>query len=318
MPDDICSVTKRDKPPLPSRAAVVNSALRDGANLLRVRQWPKNALVFAPLILSPGAGSIALIDSIVLYFGFCFLASSVYIINDIADAESDRAHPKKKYRPIASGAISPTIALRMMASLLLLAIMLGALLPISAGFMMISYLLLNILYSFYLKKIPIIEIFCVAAGFVVRVFVGTEVVGLAVSHELMAFVFFFCAFISVGKRRQEIILSQAADPNAKHRVVLQHYNLAFLDSLLSATVISSGIFFWLHVIDLIRSSTGSAALFTCLSALSVTALIFRYLQGIYVESTGDNPVDFFIRDPFTLLSGLTAAAFYWLSISPFV
>jgi len=318
MADDICSATKSDQPPLPSRASSFSAALRDGANLLRVRQWPKNALVFAPLILSPGAGSIALIDSIILFLGFCFVASTVYIINDIADAESDRTHPSKMNRPIASGAISPGKGLRMMALLLLLAIMLGSFLPISASLMMISYLLLNILYSFYLKKIPIIEIFCVAFGFVIRVFVGTEVVGLAVSHELMAFVFFFCAFISVGKRRQEISMAQVADSNAKRRAVLRHYNLAFLDSMLSVTVVTSGIFFWLHVIDLIRDLTGSAALFTCLSALSVTALIFRYLQGIYVESSGDNPVDFLMKDPFTVLSGLTAAAFYWLSISPFV
>jgi len=113
-------------------------------------------------------------------------------------------------------------------------------------------------------------------------------------------------------------MAQVADSNAKRRAVLRHYNLAFLDSMLSVTVVTSGIFFWLHVIDLIRDLTGSAALFTCLSALSVTALIFRYLQGIYVESSGDNPVDFLMKDPFTVLSGLTAAAFYWLSISPFV
>lgn len=317
MANDSYTVPNCDQSQSPPRSTGLYAVLREVMNLMRIRQWPKNALVFAPLILSPGAGTTAFVDSIILFFVFCGLASVVYIINDIADAEGDRSHPTKSKRPIASGAISPTVGLLLVATLLLLVIMLASFLPNSASLMMAGYLSLNILYSFRLKRIAILEIFCVAAGFVIRVFVGTEVVGLAVSHELIAFVFFFCSFISIGKRRREITLAETGAVAAKQRSVLQYYNLAFLDSLLSVTVITSGIFFWLHVISLIQDSSRPAALFTCLSALCVTALIFRYLQSIYVESSGDNPVDFFVRDPFTLSSALLAGAFYWLSISPF-
>lgn len=318
MANDSYTVPNHDHSRLPPRATRLPAMLREVSNLMRIRQWPKNALVFVPLILSPGAGTGAFIDSIILFFAFCGLASVVYVINDIADAEGDRSHPTKSSRPIASGAISPIAGLFLVALLLILVVALASLLPNSANFMMVGYLALNISYSFRLKRVAIVEIFCVAAGFVIRVFVGAEVAGLTISHELIAFVFFFCAFVSIGKRRREINLAEKAVSVAKHRAVLQHYNLAFLDSLLSVTVITSGVFFWLHIIDLIHLSSRPSALFTCLSALSVTALIFRYLQAIYVESSGDNPADFFVRDPFTLLSALLGGTFYWLSISTFV
>lgn len=286
---------------------------REVVNLMRVRQWPKNGLVFFPLILAPSGNLQDYQSSLILFLAFSCLASIVYIINDILDAKADRLHPTKCNRPIARGTISPLggggIALVLAGCVAQLALYL----PPTALWLMAGYLVLNVLYSLRIKHIGILEIFCVALGFVIRVFAGAEVVNMTISAEFFAFVFFFCSFVSVGKRRRELTQT---DEKKTHRAVLQHYNLAFLDSLVSVTIVMSGIFFWLHVIGIAQWASRPEALLDCLSALCVTAIMFRYLQAVYVEASGGSPVSFLMRDPFVLLCAFASLTLYWLSISP--
>lgn len=290
-----------------------SAPLREIVNLIRVRQWPKNGLVFFPLLLAPTAGHHAYEDSLFLFLAFSCLASIVYVINDLMDAESDRLHPTKRFRPLASGTISPIGGAWIIAALAAMLAGLATQLPTSALIMMGGYLTLNILYSVRLKQVPILEIFCVAMGFVIRVFAGAEVVDLAMSIELIVFVFFFCTFISIGKRRREFI--QASENGALHRKVLDHYNLAFIDVLLTATMAMAGLFLWMHVLVIVHTIVLSKALLLCLSALCITAIMFRYLQAVFVEAGGGSPVAFLFRDTFCLVSAACSIGLYWLCMS---
>ena len=182
--------------------------MKTAIKLLRVKQWVKNVFVFLPAFFG---GVFFEVDSITLllgFFAFSLLASSIYIINDLKDAESDKRHPKKRNRPIASGKIKPLQAL-IIAAILFLASGFTAtfFLPSSSWFILALYFTVNVLYSFYLKHLAIVDLILVASGFVFRIIVGSLIASVQLSYWLLLMTFLFSLFIVIAKRRDDCISS---------------------------------------------------------------------------------------------------------------
>lgn len=282
----------------------------DFIRLLRPKQWVKNVFVLLPAFFG---GAIQMDNLQILLFGFivfCLVASSIYIINDWRDITEDRLHPIKRNRPLASGAISIKLALSAAAILLVGACSISYfLLPIEFLLVVMLYFFINLLYSGGLKKISIIDLFIVSAGFVLRVVAGAEIVDVELSFWLMLMTFLFSMFIVVGKRRDDF---RDGPENAfQLRSVNKHYNKFFLDNtvvLLSSLLIVCYIMYT-YFSDYFESSIYLALLSTVL----VTMGLLRYLQALFVEDRGGSPTEFAFRDRFTQVVVLL-----WLMVFAFL
>jgi len=206
---------------------------------LRPHQWVKNIFVFAALLFARGSTGTLLVGRMddverVLYAfaAFCLGASAIYLINDVMDRESDRAHPEKRQRPIASGRVSVPVAVTLSALCAVGALLLarqaqGA--PIPVWPLVLGYMCLNFLYSVKLKHIVLVDVFCIATGFLLRVLAGALAVPAAISHWLLLCTLFLALFLALCKRRAELAL--LGDGSGAHRAILKEYDLGFLDQM---------------------------------------------------------------------------------------
>jgi decaprenyl-phosphate phosphoribosyltransferase len=171
----------------------------------RINNWIKNLLVFSALLFSKNLlHPFLFLNTLYVFIIFCFLSSSIYLLNDIIDIKNDRRHPFKKERPIASGLIS--IKLALITAICLLAVILPAsfLLNKNLGLLVAAYIVINILYSFFVKKIVILDVFFLSTGFIIRVFAGGAVIGIFPSYWLMLCIFFLSLFLGFAKRNYEL------------------------------------------------------------------------------------------------------------------
>ncbi len=268
----------------------------------RVTQWIKNVVLFAPIVFSgllflPGY----FITVVWAAFLFCLLSSSIYIFNDIVDAPKDRLHPFKKKRPIASGELPLPIAVFMFMTLLLVSLWLGA---ITSSFFFVTqlgYLGLNILYTIWWKTIPIVDVFVIAAGFVLRVYAGSFVVNAHMDVWFLLTVISASLFLAVGKRRSEMTLMAGHGGNS--RTALVHYTPALLDAYTSmfanTTWLTYALFTFLHppfqadgkILKLLSLLPRTLVAEKWLMA-TVPIVIFgimRYMQLIYEKNEGESP-----------------------------
>jgi 4-hydroxybenzoate polyprenyltransferase len=277
--------------------------------LLRPRQWTKNAFVLAPLLvsgraLSPGAE----VHAALAFITFSLLASSVYVFNDIVDCASDRAHPVKRRRPIASGEIP--VGQAVVASVLLLGAALGLsvfeprVLPVSA-----AYLAINVLYTFRLKHVVIVDVFAVASFFVLRLLAGAAAVDVVPSVWLLLCGGLLALFLGFAKRRHELLL--LGDGSRDHRVVLSQYTMPLLDQLsvvlLSVTVVS-------YIMYTLTSKTAALVGSEALSYSTVFVLygVFRYLYLVHRREGGD-PAETLLTD-----RSLLTAVVLWFAYCAFI
>ena len=220
--------------------------------LIRPKHSVKNLLIFLPLVFSGGFfDSEKLTTTILAFVAFTLAASVVYVINDIKDRDLDKLHPKKKFRPIAAGLISVRSAYIYGVVLLLAAMGIQLIIdPSIAGFALLgAYLLINILYSFGLKNIPILDVVILSAGFLIRVFYGGEVIGVEISQWLWLVILSFSLYLSLGKRRGEIKTGAA-----KARKVNQHYTKSFLDKNMYAFLTLTIVFYSLWTVEVSEKS----------------------------------------------------------------
>lgn len=207
--------------------------------LIRVHQWVKNFFVFVPLLFSLHIFDWSYLQtSLLAFLIFCLASSSIYVINDLVDVNADRAHPRKKNRPIASGKIKVPSAV-IVSSLLLVIIF--TIIPYSNFEFLLSvigFLVLNILYSFIFKNIVILDIFSIAAGFAIRVLGGAFAINVPISNWLLLTTMFISLFLGVMKRHSELVLV-SENENHESRKVLSHYSLNFADQM--ATVAAAGV-----------------------------------------------------------------------------
>jgi len=273
---------------------------------MRPRQWTKNAFVFAALIFDGKLTQVpALLHTLAAFVWFCLLSSAVYIINDLADIEKDRAHPDKRRRPLASGELSPRVAVVGAVVLAVIGLSGAFATRMALGWVVLSYLLLNLAYSFYLKHIVIIDVMSVAAGFVLRVVAGVVVVQVArFSPWLYVCTTLLALFVALGKRRHEITL--LAENAGAHRAILDHYTVPFLDQLISLVTSTTIIAYSLYTFSAPNLPPNHLMMLTVPFVLYG---MFRYLYLIHVRGLGGAPDELILRDiPFLLSVLLWGAA----------
>lgn len=282
---------------------------------MRPRQWAKNVIVYAGIVFD---GQLFVLSSFltvtVSFVLLCLISSAIYIINDLVDIESDRQHPKKRFRAIASGALPVPVA--RVASVVLIVGSIGGALAFSPllAVVLLSYLLLHLLYSWRLKRIVILDLMSVAGGFVLRVLAGVVVIHVqAFSPWLYACTGLLALFIVIGKRRQELLeLGEAA---GGIRLTLGQYSLPLLDDMLRMVITSTFIAYLLYTIEA-PSVLLAGTKMGLLTVPFVLYALWRYLYLIHVEGDGSAPEDVLFRDrPLQisiLLWGLTFVAILYL------
>jgi 4-hydroxybenzoate polyprenyltransferase len=275
---------------------------------MRPKEWIKNGWVFAAIVFSEGRlwqqpGPVLTV--LAAFALFCMAASAIYLINDLVDIEKDRAHPKKRNRPLASGRLSPRIAvvatLVLLGSALPLAFALDLAAPLTGaeadtdfGLALVSYALVQgVAYSYYLKNVVIVDIFTIAAGFVLRAVAGAFVLDIAITHWLLVCMGLLALFIGVSKRRAELVLLQ--DGAGSHRRILEEYSLPLIDQMTSiitaATIIAYTLF----------TTTAPTLPREPFPVMLVTVpvvlyALFRYLYLMHRQGGGGSPADLVLRD----------------------
>lgn len=215
--------------------------------LIRPKQWIKNFFVFAPLLFSRHIFHLEyLIPSIAAFMIFSLASSAVYIINDIMDVESDRVHPKKKYRPIASGEVSVKQA--MIFLVFLIVVIIAGLIfqrPVFS-FVIVLYLITNLLYSLKVKSIVLLDVFFISFGFMLRVLGGAAAIGVTVSSWMILTTIFISLFLAISKRRSELSQTLNKENIDKQRKVLKEYSVEFADQIntiaAAGTIISYALY----------------------------------------------------------------------------
>ncbi len=274
---------------------------------MRPSQWTKNLFVFAGLIFGRQAANITAVEASVAAFCiFCLLSASVYLLNDVADREKDRQHPVKRHRPIASRRLSPQVAL--VAAVALAAIGVGSSFLITSAFaaFAICYLLLNLLYSFSLKHVVILDVLCIAAFFTLRAAAGAAAIGVVISHWLLICTILLALFIALSKRRHELVLLE--DGAANHRASLGEYSSYLLDQMIAVVTASTLMAYVLYTVDMRTvAEFGSDRL--VYTVPFVIFGIFRYLYLIHQRNGGGSPDKIIVSDkPFLANLVLWAAA----------
>ncbi|HNZ95649.1 MAG TPA: decaprenyl-phosphate phosphoribosyltransferase [Thermoanaerobaculia bacterium] len=276
---------------------------------LRPAQWTKNLFVLVPLLFAGRLSDPAAVGAALLAFAsFSAAASAVYLFNDLRDRERDRTHPLKRHRPLASGRLSPAVAavaaLLLAAAAAAVAVRLGAAFGLALG----AYLAINLLYTLALKRLVILDVMAIAAGFLLRVLGGAAAIPVAVSPWLLLCTGFLSLFLGFSKRRHELLLSPDATGG---REVLAHYSPAFLDQMINVVTASTVVCYALYAVDAQTvAKFGSERLILTLPM--VLFGIFRYLYLAYQVSDPRSPTDAILTDlPFLanlLLWAATAAA----------
>ncbi len=253
---------------------------------LRPRQWIKNVFVFAALVFDQKLTNWPLLGKTILAFIlFCMISSTVYIINDLADLEKDKQHPKKRRRALPSGQLKPWFAILSAVGILAVCLPLSFWLHPFFGFIVLGYFLLNLAYSFALKHVVIIDVMVVAAGFVLRVAAGVVVAEAErFSPWLYLCMIFLALFLAIGKRRNELIL--LAEGANSHRKILDQYNVRLLDDMTYLVTTGAVISYSLYTFSAVNLPPNHAMMLTI---PFVIYGIFRYQYLIHVKGEGGAP-----------------------------
>lgn len=280
---------------------------------LRPRQWIKNGFVFAALVFDGQLSNLpALTRTTIGFVLFCLASSSVYLVNDLRDLEEDRRHPTKRNRPLPSGRLPIPVA--QAAAVVLAVVSVGGayLLEPAFGAIVLAYVLLFVLYSFRLKHVPILDVFAIAAGFVLRVAGGVVLITvMRFSPWLYVCTTLIALYLGFGKRRAELrLLTENA---SQHRRVLDGYTLTLLDQLI---VVVSGATIMAYSLYTFSAENLPDNHLMMLTIPFVMYGIFRYLWLIHVESAGGAPDELLLTDRPLLLTvvlwGLTSVGILYL------
>ncbi len=267
---------------------------------MRPRQWIKNVFVFTALLFSEERLWLefdAFIRVCVAFAAFCMAASAIYLINDLVDIEKDRAHPRKRNRPLASGKLSPLVAA--IAAVVLISITLPIAYWIDRqdfGFLtvLVTYIVIQgLLYTYWLKHVVILDILIIAAGFVLRTVAGAAVLDISITSWLLVCMGLLALFLGIGKRRHELVLLD--DGAGEHRRILTEYSIPLLDQMMSIVTAS--------IVMAYSMTTFSAPVapkepypVLMITIPFVVYAIFRYLYLIYQRDGGGSPEDLVLQD----------------------
>ncbi len=271
---------------------------------MRLRQWVKNGFIFVPLFFDRKLFDLPyLLDTLLGFILFSLVSSTVYLINDLADMEADRAHPKKQSRPLPSGQLSRGLAIAAAIAIPLAALPLSFLLSPAFAAIAASYLVLQLLYTFWLKQIAILDVMSIAAGFVLRVVAGVVLVDVVrFSPWLYLFTTMLALFLGFAKRRQELILLE--DEANSHRTSLDQYNIALLDEMIVIVTAVTVLTYSLYTFSAEGLPPNHSMMLTIPFVLYG---IFRYLHLIHVKGETAPPDEIALRD-----RPLQVAIFLWV------
>jgi 4-hydroxybenzoate polyprenyltransferase len=269
--------------------------LKDYIKLIRIPQWIKNTFLFVPLLFSLNLFEFSFLGKTIAgFFIFCFTSSIVYVINDITDIEADRAHPVKKNRPLAAGKISLKNAYTL---IVILSVPVIASLPffnLKFAILLITYFMINLFYSLSFKHIVILDIFSIAAGFMIRVMSGAYIINVEISYWLILTTMFISLFLAAMKRHSELRLL-IKEQNISTRKVLSEYS-TYLTGQISTVAASAVVICY----ALYTVSERTVKIFGDERLIYTTPFvvfgIFRYMYLVYVNDEGENTTQMMITD----------------------
>ncbi len=273
--------------------------------LLRVPHYLKNFYIFLPIFFSGELfNKTKFLETIPVFFSFCFIASSIYIFNDLMDISFDQQHPVKKNRPIPSGKISKAEAYILSFILFAIASTIGFFISIKVLWIILSYFFLNVLYSVKLKNHALIDVTIISIGFNLRVIAGGLAADITVSKWLIIMVFLLSMFQALSKRMDDIYI-MLTDVNKQVRMSIHGYSIEFLQIVLSML---TGVLLVCYIMYIISPEIilrlGEYSYFT---TLFVLLGLLRYLQLTFIKKTSGSPVKILTQDRFIQLS-----IFFWL------
>jgi len=279
--------------------------------LARPQHWVKNGFVLAGVLFGHAWGDPRLLAAaLAATAAFCLASSATYAFNDCLDAARDRDHPDKRARPVARGAVAPREAYALSAALAAAGLALAAWAGASVALIVAAYFALNAAYTLGLKRVPVLDVFVIAAGFMLRLLAGTSGIGIEPSEWLLACGFLLTLFLGFAKRRAELAL--LAGDAVQHRVVLQAYTTGFLDRAI--TVCAAGVVASYALYTLSEDTATLHGTSRLVFTLPWVLLgMFRYLYRLHFRGGGGDPADELLRDP--VLAAATAgwiATVLWL------
>ncbi|GAB4167229.1 MAG: decaprenyl-phosphate phosphoribosyltransferase [Rhodocyclaceae bacterium] len=274
---------------------------------LRPQQWIKNGFVFIGLLFGHAWNDAATVRmAIAAFAAFCLLSSAVYVMNDIADRDADRLHPRKSRRPVASGALGVPAAAALSLACALLGLALGFAWGGREPWIFPAYLAINLAYSLGLKHVVILDVFLISAGFMLRILAGTLGLAIAPSHWLLACGMLVTLFLGFAKRRAEL---DVAGAGAAQRRVLEQYSAALLDQMITVAAAGTVVAYALYTLspETIALHGTDRLVYTVPFVLYG---MFRYLFLLHRRGGGGDPALEIVRDPH-----LVAALLGWLALT---
>jgi len=268
--------------------------------IIRPYHWIKNTFVFAPLVFSGRFTQIDMcLKATLAFISFCFVSSAVYVINDVCDRAEDRQHPIKKFRPVASGAISAGSAITISAVLFVTSLILAGFLNWSVMLIVLIYFFINIAYSLYIKHIAILDVLTISAGFVLRIIGGGMSIAVVPSYWLILCTVMISIFLGFTKRRVELLAVDIDKNNS--RPVLKDYSITFLDQVIPMVTGATILAYALYTVD----EHTLMVLGTRAMLLTLPFVIYgllRYIYIIYHLKQCADPTENLIRDIPTIIN----------------
>ena len=275
--------------------------------LLRPKQWTKNGFVAAPIFFAHLVGNGDAWAHVALaMLAFLCISCCAYIFNDSCDVGEDRRHPVKKLRPIAAGEISVVQAALLGCAFAIIALLLLSQLPFPCTIIAVIYILLNVSYTLWLKRIAIIDIFVISSCYVLRVLMGCYALAVTVSPWIILTTFLLALFLGFGKRYHEM----GFDDYVRHKQNLQHYNRNLLDRLVTICGGAALITYAIYTTEIARQIGQVGIVYT---TAFVAFGLFRYLQTIYVFNEGGEPENIILKDKYQLCNFIA-----WLAVTMYL
>jgi len=270
--------------------------------VIRPQHWIKNCFVLAPLLFSGRYNDIGMCANVaVALLSFCVISSGVYVINDLRDRREDQRHPVKKFRPIAAGVLSVKYAVALSVVLILPGLGLSWLVNGRVMCVALLYAAINIVYSFGLKHVAILDVMTIAAGFVLRILAGSAAIAVVPSHWLVLCTIMISLFLGFTKRRVELAAVTESGSAPSSRIVLKDYSMAFLDQVIAVVTGATIICYALYTVDARTLQVfGTRAML--LTVPSVIYGVFRYLYIIYHLERGQDPTQTLTHDIPTIIN----------------
>lgn len=278
---------------------------------MRIQQWVKNLFIFAALIFS--GHLFKLYDLWLTAAGFIvlsFASSAVYLFNDVVDSEKDKLHPEKSHRPIPSGKLQPSAAISVFFFFTALSLIFAYLINPYFGMIVLIYILTNIAYSFWLKRLVIIDVMTISFGFVLRVVAGAIIIDVPTSEWLIICTILLSLFLGFSKRRSELVLLETTANT--HRSVLTQYSPRFLDQMIGIVTASTVMSYALYTISeetVLKFGTK----YLIYTVPFVLYGIFRYLYLVHKKQEGGNPAHTILTDPPLIINVL-----FWALVSSII